>query len=42
MEEDCIFCRIVEGEIPAHKVYEDEKTLAFLDAEPVSKGHTLV
>lgn len=39
---DCIFCRIIEGEIPSHKVYEDDKTLAFLDANPTSKGHTLV
>lgn len=39
---DCIFCKIVEGEIPSHKVYEDENVLAFLDANPSSKGHTLV
>jgi len=39
---DCIFCRIVAGEIPAHKVYEDERTLAFLDIQPSSRGHTLV
>lgn len=42
MEEDCVFCKIIEGEIPSYKVYEDDKTVAFLDAEPVSKGHTLV
>ena len=42
MKEDCIFCKIVEGEVPSHKVYEDENVYAFLDAEPVSKGHTLV
>lgn len=42
MTEDCVFCRIVEGEIPAHKVHETDDWLAFLDAEPVSKGHTLV
>lgn len=40
--EDCIFCKIIEGEIPSHKVYEDENTLAFLDTNPTSKGHTLV
>jgi histidine triad (HIT) family protein len=39
---DCIFCKIINGEIPCNKVYEDEKTLAFLDIGPVSKGHTLV
>lgn len=39
---DCIFCKIIEGEIPSHKVYEDENTVAFLDANPTSKGHTLV
>ena len=39
---DCIFCKIVRGEIPSNKVYEDEHTFAFLDINPVSKGHTLV
>ncbi|MFA5886427.1 MAG: HIT family protein [Patescibacteria group bacterium] len=38
----CIFCQIVSGELPSYKVYEDEKTLAFLDITPVSPGHTLV
>ena len=38
----CIFCKIVKGEIPAKILYEDEKTLAFLDISPRSKGHTLV
>ncbi len=42
MTDDCIFCSIAEGEIPANVVYEDEKVIAFLDANPVSKGHTLV
>ena len=37
-----IFSKIVAGEIPCYKVYEDEKTLAFLDINPESKGHTLV
>lgn len=42
MSEDCIFCRIIDGEIPGNIVYEDDKVVAFLDANPVSKGHTLV
>lgn len=40
--EDCIFCKIINGEIPCHKVYEDENVFAFLDANPTSRGHTLV
>lgn len=39
---DCIFCKIVRGELPAAKVYEDEKILAFLDIKPVNHGHTQV
>ncbi len=39
---DCIFCKIVSGEIPAHKVYEDTEVLAFLDIHPIREGHTLV
>lgn len=39
---DCIFCKIVSGEIPSYKVYEDELHLAFLDIFPASLGHTLV
>ena len=39
---DCIFCMIVQGKIPARKIMETEKTLAFLDAFPLTKGHTLV
>lgn len=42
MSEDCIFCRIVEGEVPARVVYEDADVLAFLDANPLASGHTLV
>jgi histidine triad (HIT) family protein len=42
MMENCIFCKIVSGEIPAHKVYEDEKFLAFLDIHPHTPGHTQV
>jgi histidine triad (HIT) family protein len=39
---DTIFSKILRGEIPCHKVYEDERVLAFLDIGPVSYGHTLV
>ncbi len=38
----CIFCNIINGEIPCYKVYEDEKIFAFLDIHPVNEGHTLV
>lgn len=40
--EDCIFCKIVAGDIPSHKVYEDEEVIAFLDIHPLQPGHTLV
>ena len=40
--EESIFTKIVKGEIPAHKIYEDEKVLAFLDIYPAQPGHTLV
>lgn len=39
---DCIFCKIVNGEIPAAKVFENEHVVAFLDISQVTKGHTLV
>jgi len=39
---DCVFCKIVAGEIPAKKVYEDEALVAFIDVNPVNLGHTLV
>jgi len=39
---DCIFCKIVRGEAPAFRVHEDEHTIAFMDAFPVTDGHTLV
>lgn len=39
---DCIFCKIIRGELPSFKVYEDEHALAFLDIHPVNAGHTLV
>lgn len=40
--QDSIFTKIIKGEIPAHKIYEDDKTLAFLDIHPIAPGHTLV
>lgn len=39
---DCLFCKIIAGEIPSHKIYEDDKVFAFLDIGPVSQGHTLI
>jgi histidine triad (HIT) family protein len=39
---DCIFCKIVAGQIPCTKVYEDAACLAFMDINPISPGHTLV
>ena len=40
--EDSIFTKIIKGEIPSHKVYEDSNTFAFLDIHPITVGHTLV
>jgi histidine triad (HIT) family protein len=39
---ETIFSKIIRGEIPCHRVYEDDAVLAFLDVNPLSKGHTLV
>lgn len=39
---DCIFCKIIKGEIPSYKIYEDESFISFLDINPVSKGHALI
>jgi histidine triad (HIT) family protein len=39
---DCIFCKIVAGEIPSHKIDEDDRTLAFMDINPWTRGHSLV
>lgn len=39
---DCIFCKIIKGEIPSTKVYEDKNTIAFLDINPITSGHLLV
>ena len=41
-QENCIFCKIVRGEIPSERVYEDERVVAFLDIHPIAPGHTLV
>lgn len=40
--QDCIFCKIIAGQIPCMKLYENEHVLAFLDIGPVSEGHTLI
>lgn len=40
--DDCVFCKIIKGEIPSYKIYEDDKTYAFLDIACDSYGHTLV
>ena len=40
--DNCIFCKIIKGEIPSYKVYEDDNYLAFLDIQPLNPGHTLV
>ena len=42
MQNDTVFSKIIRGEIPATKVYEDEKCIAILDINPVAKGHTLL
>ncbi len=39
---DCIFCKIIAGQIPATKIYEDQVVISFLDIGPISNGHTLV
>lgn len=40
--EDSVFTKIIKGEIPAHRVYEDEKTIAIMDISPIQPGHVLV
>lgn len=40
--DDCLFCKIVKGEIPAYKIYEDDKYLAFLDIAQFTQGHTII
>jgi histidine triad (HIT) family protein len=39
---DCIFCKIIAGELPSHRVHEDERTIAFMDIAPGTRGHLLV
>jgi histidine triad (HIT) family protein len=40
--EDCLFCKIIRGEVPCFKVFENDKVLAFEDINPISEGHTLL
>ena len=40
--ETCIFCKIIKGDIPSYKIYEDDYCLCFLDINPVNNGHTLI
>ncbi len=39
---DCIFCKIIDGSIPSHVVYEDDRVIAFFDILPISQGHTII
>lgn len=41
-KEDCLFCKIINGTIPCEKIYEDDMSFAFLDINPINRGHTLV
>ena len=41
-DSDCVFCKIIAGEIPAFKIYEDDHTLSFMDINPANEGHVLV
>lgn len=40
--DDCIFCKIIKGEIPSYTIYEDDDVKVFMDISPISKGHSLV
>jgi len=42
LDNDCIFCKIIRGEIPSFKVFEDERVFAFMDINPIQPGHSLV
>lgn len=42
MADDCIFCRIADAELPAHKIFEDDLVIAFLDLHPIREGHALI
>ena len=39
---DCLFCKLVKGNIPSHTIYEDNKTIAFLDVNPLTRGHSVI
>lgn len=39
---DCVFCKIRDGQIPSTRVYEDDRTIAFMDINPLNEGHTLI
>ena len=41
-KQDCIFCKIVKGEIPCAKIYENKNLLVFMDIQPINKGHLLI
>lgn len=41
-QDNCVFCKIISGEIPAHTIYEDEKFKVILDVAPATKGHALI
>lgn len=41
-DQDCLFCGIVAGEVPATRVHEDDRTVAFMDIQPATRGHALV
>ena len=40
--ENCIFCKIIKGDIPSYTIYEDEKAKVFMDINPIAKGHLLI
>ncbi len=42
LDADCIFCKIIRGEIPSFKIFEDDEILAFMDVNPIATGHALV
>jgi len=39
---DCLFCKIIAGEIPSHNIYEDDRVIVFLDIRPINPGHALI
>jgi histidine triad (HIT) family protein len=42
LDQDCVFCKILRGEVPCQRIYQDEHLLAFLDIQPLAPGHTVV